>query len=194
MAKRKIHRMPKKVYQMKVTLQESRPPIWRRVLVPGEATLGTLHWIIQAAMGWQNSHLHQFIIRTGRHEDYYADPEFELDDAEDEGAVKLEQLFPRAPARFYYEYDFGDGWHHLIQIEKVLPPSEGQIYPRCLAGALACPLEDSGGIYGYYDKLEILRDPKHEEHVDIRDWVGEEFDPEAFDLGTVNRELAGIRW
>jgi hypothetical protein len=98
MAKKKTHRVPKKVYQMKVTLQESRPPIWRRVLVPGEATLATLHWIIQAAMGWENSHLHQFIIRTGRHEDYYADPEFELEDAEDEAAVKLEQLFPRPPA------------------------------------------------------------------------------------------------
>jgi hypothetical protein len=192
--KKRIHRPPQSVYQIKVTLEDSQPPIWRRLLVPGEVNLATLHWIIQTAMGWDNSHLHQFIIRTGHHEDFYADPEFELEDAEDEGSVRLEELFPRAPTRFFYQYDFGDGWDHLLQIEKVLPASEGQSYPCCVAGALACPPEDSGGIYGYYEKLSILDKPRHKEHVEIREWMGEEFYPEAFDLAEVNRALGKIRW
>ncbi|MEK6677046.1 MAG: plasmid pRiA4b ORF-3 family protein [Planctomycetota bacterium] len=174
------------VYQLKITLQEIDPPVWRRLLVPSHVTLGELNFILQAAMGWTNSHLHQFTID----EVDYSDPQFELDDAEDEFAVTLAEVATSEGMRFQMLYDFGDSWEHEITVEKILPSESGKRYPVCVAGKRACPPDDCGGICGYEDFLEAIRDPKHEEHDSMLEWIGGAFDPEAFDVEKLNKRLA----
>jgi hypothetical protein len=174
-------------YQLKVTLAECRPPIWRRLVVPSTVTLADLHQILQISLGWLDYHLHLF--EAGRK--VYSDPQFELDlPVGDETRVRLGEVMTAKGHRLRYEYDFGDGWMHTIQLEEVLPPS-GEA-PVCLGGRRHRPPEDCGGPGGYEHFLQAFLDPLHEEHAEIRDWVGEEFDPEAFDRAEVNRQLAQL--
>lgn len=173
------------MYELKITLREIEPSIWRRIIIPATASLGELHYILQAAMGWTNSHLHQF--RIGDVD--YSDPQFELENADDEFAVILSAVAPRPKARFTYIYDFGDGWEHEVVVEKILARETGNAHPACVAGERSCPPEDCGGPWGYADLLEAIRDPDREEHADMLEWVGEEFDPDRFDLNEVNEEL-----
>jgi hypothetical protein len=185
--------LPKSIYQIKVTLNDSKPPIWRRVLMPDSITLHQLHTILQIAMGWTNSHLHQFIIDG----EYYRDPEEEdgySEDLKNEKRFRLNQFVERKGFEFIYEYDFGDSWAHTVQIEAILPlhPSTGSgrvQYPVCLEGKRACPPEDIGGVWGYADLLKIFTNPKHPEHNDMLEEFGEEFDPEFFDIEVVNLGL-----
>jgi len=179
------------IYQIKVTLEGSKPPIWRRLLVRSDITLGDLHDIIQAAFGWWDYHLHQFIVG----DTYFGVPNPDYDDymeMNDEQGVMLNQIAPREGFKFRYEYDFGDSWLHLVLLEKILPPEPGQDYPLCIKGRRAGPPEDVGGIWGYYSYLEAIRDPKHPEHDEYLEWRGE-FDPEAFDLEKINAALHGSR-
>lgn len=178
------------IYQIKVTLKGSKPPIWRRLEVSDQITLAKLHKILQAAMGWTDSHLHQFIIGKT----YYGEPDKEMGfETFSENRVKLHQLPLREKSKFIYEYDFGDSWEHEILIEKILPGTEGSKLPVCLKGKGACPPEDIGGLWGYFGFLEAIGDPEHPEHEDMLEWVGEDFDPEAFDLEEVNHYLKMIR-
>ncbi|MBN1659996.1 MAG: plasmid pRiA4b ORF-3 family protein [Anaerolineae bacterium] len=171
------------IYQVKVTLEESKPPIWRRILVPGDATLARLHTIIQIAMGWSDSHLHQFIVgRT-----FYGEPHPDYgNEMRDERRVRLNQVVPEPGMRFRYEYDFGDSWMHTLLVEKILEPGPGQRYPVCVKGERACPPEDVGGVWGYEDFLEAIGDPDHPEHEEYLEWAGDDFDAEAFDLQETN--------
>ncbi len=174
------------IYQLKITLRESRPPIWRRVLVPGSVNLHKLHQIIQIAMGWTDSHLHQFIIDG----EFYAIPSKEdWEPVSDERKLKLKRVAPTVKRKFVYEYDFGDSWRHEVLVEKILPPTPGEKYPQCIKGKRACPPEDVGGVWGYERFLEALQDADHEEHDSYLEWVGEEFDPEKFDLVEINQAL-----
>ena len=178
------------VYQLKVTLREINPPVWRRILVPGNTKLPDLHLMLQAAMGWANGHLHKFTVDDI---DYSVpDPDFE-DDMEDEKRVRLDEVCPRPNTRFSYAYDFGDYWDHEIVVEEISPPERGRKYPACTAGARACPPEDCGGAWGYEEFLAAIRDPNHEEHAEMLEWVGGSFDPEAFDLDQLNQDLADYR-
>jgi hypothetical protein len=174
------------VYQIKVTLKHSKPPIWRRIQVQGDTKLSKLHLILQTAMGWWNAHLHQFIIGNTYYGEPHPDYGFEM---RDERKVKLNQIAPREKSKFIYEYDFGDSWEHELLVEKILPPEEGVFYPRCIKGKRACPPEDIGGVWGYDDFLETIKDPNHPEHEDMLEWIGGEFDPEEFDLDEVNEAL-----
>ena len=180
------------IYQLKITLRDSKPPIWRRIQVPGDISLEKLHWVIQEAMGWTNSHMHQFIHR----ETYYGvsmkDDFGDFHEMKNEKTVKLNQLVSRPKAKFVYEYDFGDSWEHEILLEKILPPESGVRYPVCLTGKRACPPEDCGGVWGYAGFLEAIQNPNHPEHDDMLEWIGGSFDPEAFDLDAVNRVLGRI--
>lgn len=178
----------KTVYQLKVTLKGTKPPIWRRIVVPDNITLYQLHDILQIAIGWTDSHLHMFTI-AGQ---IYGDPEDdEYGDfgTKSELRYRLSQLGLREKARFSYEYDFGDSWDHTILVEKVLPAEKGVHYPVCTAGKRACPPEDVGGVWGYQGFLELLADPHHEDHVDTLEWSGGDFHPDAFDLEGVNETL-----
>jgi hypothetical protein len=178
------------IYQLKVTLADIRPPIWRRIQVPGNTPLPLLHLMLQAAMGWCNCHLHAFTINEV---DYgAADPEFDSG-MENETRIRLDKVIPAAKMRFSYTYDFGDGWNHKILVEKILPPNPGVQYPVCLAGARACPPEDCGGPWGYGDFLRAINDPNHEEHKQLLEWVGGSFDPEAFDLDGVDGRLKNFK-
>ena len=181
------------VYQIKVMLQDMRPPIWRRFQVLGDVNLDDLHMILQVVMGWTNSHLYQFNIRGGYHGEPhsdYASDDFEMEDA---SRTRLSQLVNRQTTKFVYEYDFGDSWEHEILIEKVLTPEPGVSYPVCLTGKRACPPEDCGGVWGYGDLLETIRNLEDPEYKDMMDWLGEEFDPERFDADEINRTLRAIR-
>jgi hypothetical protein len=177
------------VYQVKVTLKGSMPPIWRRMQVTSNTTLVQLHRMLQCVMGWEGYHLYQFFIG----EIAYGDPVMlgELD-AEDARTMTLETIVRGEQFKFIYEYDFGDSWEHELLIEKMLPREEGKRYPICLTGKRACPPEDCGGMWGYAGFLEAIHDPKHPEHNERLAWVGGKFDPEVFDLDEVNMELQNL--
>jgi hypothetical protein len=179
---------PKSIYQIKVTLNGSKPPIWRRVLVPDSIALHQLHNILQIVMGWDNYHLHQFIIDG----EYFGEPEEEdgySEELKNEKRYRLNQFVTRKGFKFVYEYDFGDSWEHVVHVEAILPIEKGAQYPVCLEGKRACPPEDIGGVWGYDDFLKAFADPKHPEHDDIVEELGEDFDPGFFDLDDVNLGL-----
>ncbi|MBK6998428.1 MAG: plasmid pRiA4b ORF-3 family protein [Rhodoferax sp.] len=173
-------------YQIKVTLVDSKPPIWRRLLVPSTVSLEELHSVLQIAMGWTDYHLHMF--RAG--DRYFGVPSRDFFDMEDEALVKLNEVLVNEKYSIRYEYDFGDDWRHKIVLEKILPVDPGVPLPCCTAGKRACPPEDCGGIWGYADFLVAIQDPKHPEHQDMLEWVGVDFDPESFDRDTVNTRFA----
>lgn len=183
-SKKKSSDLP--ILQVKVTLNDTTPPIWRRLLVPGMLSLHEFHWDIQRAMGWLNCHLSQFQIDGVDYGVPSEEDEIPMKSAE---TVCLARFADRENRSFIYEYDFGDGWEHEILIEKILPPNPKQTYSICLDGQRACPPEDCGGTGGYENLLTILDDPKHPEHKEMKRWVGRGFDPEFFDLKRVNRDL-----
>ena len=187
-------RAPQDIYQIKVTLLGTSPPIWRRLLVPAGLTLEQLHHVLQAAVGWEDCHLHEFSMggrRFGR-----PDPDDRLmgvPAVENERAVRLFGVLGRVGAKILYTYDFGDGWEHGIVLEKRLPVDPNMTYPACTGGQRACPPEDCGGIWGFYDLLDAISDPNHEQHEELRDWIGDDFDPQAFSVDEVNRMLTPMR-
>ena len=176
------------IYQLKITLIGTHPPIWRRLQVPADISLGKLHWVIQAAMGWDGTHMHAFGVDGVSYG--VTDPELEM---KSEARVKLRQAAPNEKSRFRYEYDFGDDWQHDILLEKILPAAPGTNYPICIKGKGACPPEDCGGVWGYAGLLETLADPESEGYEEMMEWSGGEIDPEAFDLDEVNQSLAHLR-
>ena len=177
------------IYQLKITLKDFRPPIWRRVQVKSNITLGKLHQIIQASMGWTNSHLHGFSIGGVEYGEPL--PELELE-IKNEQKVKLSKVVTGEKQKFFYTYDMGDSWEHEILVEKVLPHDPLVCYPVCITGKRACPPEDCGGVWGYADFLEAITQPDHPEHESMLEWVGGAFDPDAFILSEVNQLLQQI--
>lgn len=180
----------KRIYQLKVTLKDSKPPIWRRIQVTDDITLHYLHQILQVVMGWEDYHLHQFII-SGT---YYGkvDPDYGADMCS-ENDVKLNQVVKNEKFKFNYEYDFGDAWQHQILVEKILPLQKDTHYPLCLVGKCACPPEDCGGIWGYAELLEVMQDPDHPEYEERLEWLGGSFEPEVFNLDEVNQVLHNFK-
>jgi hypothetical protein len=171
------------VYQFKITLLESHPPIWRRIQVQ-DCTLDKLHEHIQTAMGWTNSHLHHFKVKN----QLYGDPvllqeNFEDMEYEDSTTTRISDILPKTGRRFRfeYEYDFGDSWDHEVLFEGVVRADPKAKYPLCLEGERACPPEDCGGIWGYPEFVEAIQNPGHERHEELLEWVGGSFDPEEFD-------------
>jgi hypothetical protein len=176
------------VHRIKVTLRGSKPPIWRRLEVPSSATLDALHHYVQAAFGWEHSHLWVFETPQGSYG--LPDPELGHRSA---ASKRLRQAAPGAGDRISYTYDFGDDWRHEIVVEDVSPAQPGVAYPRCLAGRRAGPPEDCGGLPGYHGLLDVLADPAHPEHGWMLEWLGldspAELDPAEFDRDAVNQAL-----
>ncbi|MGW2081971.1 plasmid pRiA4b ORF-3 family protein [Streptomyces sp. NPDC001939] len=174
-----------------VTLQDSRPPIWRRLEVPSGATLRELHAIIQSAFGWEGYHMWAF--ENGQNRYGMSDPGLRIRSA---AAKRLDQVAPGTGSRLRYTYDFGDDWEHDVLVEDITEPEPGIAYPRCLTGRRACPPEDSGGMWGYEYLIDVLSDPSHEEHEDRLEWLGlrsaDEFDPAAFDAAQANSALSPL--
>lgn len=184
---------PIPIYQLKIVLLEIEPPIWRMLQIKGNANLGKLHDYIQGAMGWTNSHLHEFKIKGKRYqaeEQMYDD--IDNPDMHDEQDHRINKLLQEGD-NFEYIYDYGDCWEHNILVEKIIPPEEETHYPVCIYGERACPPEDCGGTMGYEQLLDILRDTKHEDHEQYSEWAGEDFDPEKFVLEKTNRILRNIK-
>jgi len=183
---------PKAIYQIKVTLNDSKPPIWRRILVEDTTTLSKLHTILQTVMGWTDSHLHHFIIN----DEFYGEPdddEYSDIETKNEKRFHLNQFVERKGFKFIYEYDFGDSWEHTLLVEAILPidpstSSGGAFYPRCIEGKRACPPEDVGGVWGYEDFQKVIANPKDPEYDEMMEWIGS-FDPERFNLEHVNEGL-----
>jgi len=179
------------IYQLKVTLNGSKPPIWRRILVPSNINLASFHVVLQIVMGWSDSHLHQFISGSTMYgipdDESGGDFGFEINN---ENEYNLSQLLRKEKDSLIYEYDFGDGWEHKIILEKVLPHDTSLDVPRCIKGKRACPPEDCGGIWGYQDLIEIINDTSHPEHEEMLEWLGGDFDPEYFDVNETNEILS----
>ena len=176
------------IYQLKVTLKGIRPPVWRRFQVASDTSLDELHEVIQIVMGWYNCHLYMFKIGDTPYSD--PDPDWGFD-VQDSTGTNLSQVVRGASRKFLYEYDMGDGWEHEILVEKTLPTVPGQHYPVCVTGRRACPPEDCGGVWGYAELLEIIKDPEHKEYEDRMEWLGRDFNPAAFDADEVNELLRG---
>ena len=173
-------------HQIKVELAGVRPPVWRRVLLSPEITLGKLHRVLQAVMGWEDSHVHAF-VQGGR---TYSDPRFELDgNVLDERSASLGEILTKPGSRLIYLYDFGDDWKHELLCEGFVESDAETPYAICADGARACPPEDCGGPVGYADLLQVLKNPKHKSYPEMREWAGPDFDPEAFDSDQVNTLL-----
>jgi len=176
------------VYQFKITLRGIRPPIWRRIQVPETYTFWDLHMAIQNVMGWLNYHIHEFeivdpasgsMVNIGIPDDMFGTgvlPGWKK---------KIADYFSMENPKANYTYDFGDNWEHKIQLEKILPREKGVNYPICVKGKRACPPEDCGGVWGYAELLEAIKDPSHESHEELLEWLGENFDPEHFDVNEV---------
>jgi hypothetical protein len=178
--------------QLRVELRGIKPLIWRRLLVPETVALPKLHLILQSAMGWSNSHLHEYEIDRQR----YGVPDGEWPDdppLNDEKRVRLKPLIDKGLRRFTYLYDFGDGWEHLVKVEDLLLPKPGMPFVLCTAGENACPPEDVGGPHGYGEFLAILKDPRHEEHADMLRWIGGAFDPTRFNIAAANALLTSFK-
>jgi hypothetical protein len=194
-------RLPPQAYQLKITIKGFKPPIWRRILVSDQITLLELHAIIQVVFGWTNSHLHQFEINDV----FYGDPDDDEAGWDEpswletipEWDARLKSLGLREGQRFSYVYDFGDEWDHSVLVEKIHPKEKGQPLPICIKGKRAGPPEDSSGPGGYENRIVAYNDPNHQEHHEALEWLGEDFDPEAFDLEAVNqylRTMPGSDW
>jgi hypothetical protein len=181
-----------RVHQLKVTLLDTQPPIWRRVLVDGPSTLDQVHEVIQAAFGWWNYHLHEFQVGRVR----YGVPDPDGDDwgdpPRDERRTRLDAIAAEG-STLRYTYDFGDGWDHEIIVEKILPASADVNVPMCIDGRRACPPEDCGGTGGYRELLAVLTDPNHPEHDERLEWIDGPFNPEAFDPSEFGDNLRNLR-
>ena len=172
----------------KITLADVRPPVWRRLELPGGWNLEQLHQGIQAAFGWGDCHMHQFEIK-GR---FFAPPDPDnLGGSQDSRQVTLANLEGKV-SRFSYTYDFGDDWRHAIHIEAWKDAEPGVRYPRCIGGKRACPPEDCGGPWGYEELMGILRAPKHKERAERLEWLGGEFDPAEFELEEADAAVAAV--
>jgi hypothetical protein len=184
-------------YQLRVTLDQATPAIWRRLHVPSDANFGWLHAVLQVAMGWTNSHLHQF--RQGNQA--VSDPAFELEAfcgdpaVLDEREVTVSELISKPGRVLRYEYDFGDSWSHVIKLEKILDAVPALARKAlCVGGAGACPPEDCGGVWGYAELQKALKDPQHAEHQTMKEWLGRPLIPEQFSCDDINPWLSKLRW
>jgi hypothetical protein len=172
------------LHQVKITIAGIEPPIWRRLLLPLDLNFAQLHETIQAAFGWTDSHLHQFVVGGL----IVGAPEFDEDGLSGRRTFEATEVFLRdldfmrwPEPKILYEYDFGDGWRHWIEFETEKPRAANETYPLLVDGARHGPPEDVGGRAGYERFLEAWTDPDHEDHRDVRKWVGRTFKPEAFD-------------
>lgn len=180
------------IARLKITLDDVKPAVLRRVEVPFDIRLDRLHLTIQAAMSWTNSHLYE--IRAGGVG--WSTPYPEADwtgDFLDARKARLGGVVADIGTRtLTYLYDFGDGWEHTIKIERLLDPEPGVLYPRLIEVSGRCPPEDVGGPWGYAEFLDAIKDPEHERHAEFTEWIGDDYDPDAVDPEWLTEEVAAL--
>ena len=182
------------VLRLKVTLDDVEPKVLRRIEVPADIRLDRLHLTLQAALGWTNSHLFQ--IRARDIGWRIPSPDWPDGPLDARKAKLIDVLEDAGTKTVRYLFDFGDGWERTIKVERMTPPDPGAVYPRLIEASGRCPPEDVGGPWGYGEMLEALADPKHERHAETLEWLGEDFDPNAFDAETLKADVAALakRW
>ncbi len=183
-------------YVVRVDLLNSKPPIWRRLALDNAMPLDELHDVLQAAMGWSNSHLHKFEMGPGARERTMAGFLSDWDEMEGEEdgmperEVRLDEVLKKPGDRLYYDYDFGDGWDHVVKLEKIMPLDQSHPPAHLLAGRRACPPEDVGGPYSYQRVVDWLAAPNSDDLLDddwlrqVMEWLPDNFAPAEFDLAT----------
>ncbi len=183
-----------KILQLKISLNEIKPEIWRRFLVRDNIRFDKLHRIIQEIMGWENYHLYEFNISGKQLGVIDSDALDSNPDLKDSEKIKLFEHINKEKQKFSYLYDFGDSWEHEIVVEKIIEYDKKQKIPVCLEGERACPPEDCGAVSGYKNFIEIKKDKNHPDYKElIIGWLGEEHDFEEFDAKDVNKRLKRIR-
>jgi hypothetical protein len=184
--------MSTQIYQIQISLLHITPKIWRRVLIPSDFPIADLHRVIQTVMGWENGHLHQFIKDRKFYSIRMADDCYwnEVKNT-DYKKLKLnaDYFFTNIKDKLQYEYDFGDGWLHELMLEKILPIDPAIKYPVCIKGKNNCPPEDCGGPWGYMSLVEATKNKRSKAYREYKEWLGGDFDPEAFDLDEINELL-----
>src|SRR6266852_6917222 len=182
------------IARLKITLDEVKPAVLRRIEVPLNIRLDRLHLAIQAAMGWSNSHLYEIRARDVG----WGDPDPDGGDGPlDARKARLVDVLEDVGTKtLRYLYDFGDGWENTIKIERLTDPEFGVLYPRLIEASGRCPPEDCGGPWGYAELLEAIADPKHERHDELSVWIGDEFNPDAVEADWLTEEVAALakRW
>jgi hypothetical protein len=176
--------------QFRLSVKDVKPEIWRKVLVPSDTTLERLHSILQVLMGWRNKHLYAFVINKKR----YSLPDEADGDIGKRNPVqaKLSKVFTNKNEPITYEYDFGDGWQIDLSSEAVSNDLEQKQATLCIEGSRHGPAEDTGGSKGYMEKARIYDNPQHRRYAEIRKLIGPNFDPEAFDIMSINERLRNI--
>jgi len=184
--------MKDSIVRVSITLLDVDPAIWRRIEAPASMTLEGLHDVIQTVMGWADYHLHHFQFGDVM----YGVPEPGDHEMSDGRKVKLSTALVDGERVFQYLYDYGDGWCCTVVLEAVAPTVTGVNYPRLVEGARRGPPEDVGGPWGYGEMLEALEDPGHERHAETLEWLGEDFNPNAFDAERLKADVAALarRW
>jgi hypothetical protein len=176
------------IARLKITLDDVKPTVLRRIEVPFGIKLDRLHLTLQAALGWTNSHLYE--IRAKDVGWGLPDPDWP-DGPLDARKAKLADIIEDTGVKtLRYLYDFGDGWEHTIKIERLSNPEPGAFYPRLVEASGRCPPEDVGGPWGYAEMLDAITDPKHERHTEMRNWLGEHFDPHVIDTKALTTDVA----
>ena len=178
------------IAHLRIKLDDVEPAVVRRVEVPLTIRLDRLHLVLQAAMGWTNSHLYEIRARDvgwGSPDPDFGDGPLDaskarlIDVLEDVGAKSLKYL-----------YDFGDGWEHSVRIERITDAVPGIVYPRLIDAAGRCPPEDVGGPWGYREFLDVIADPNHQEHAERLQWIGRNFDPNGVDAQALAQAVHGL--
>jgi hypothetical protein len=184
------------IARLKITLDDVKPAVLRRVEVPFDIRLDRLHLILQAAVGWTNSHLYEIRARGVRWSTPFPDQDCGGDFL-DARKVRLSEVLEDVGTKtLKYLYDFGDGWEHTIKIERLIDPEPGTLYPRLIEAKGRCPPEDIGGPWGYAEFLEAIADPKHERHRELKEWFADDFNPHVVDVDWLAEDVAALaqRW
>jgi len=177
---------PDRVFRLRIELEDLSPPVWRRILIPASATFLDLHAAIQGAMGWEDAHLHRFeVIDPNTDQKMLIGRPLEderwADNVVSGWQYGIADFIDQKRPECRYVYDYGDNWQHRVVLEAVVFAGPETAYPVCVEGERSCPPEDVGGVPGYQDLLQILKDPDHERFGEVREMLGEDFDPERFD-------------
>jgi hypothetical protein len=185
-----------KMFTMKIELEGIEPPIWRRIKIASSQSLWSLHTVIQTAMGWTNSHFHEFIIKKVRYGQTGDEADeinefYGVDIKEESEAILSEVMQTRS--RFLYVYDFGDDWRHVIKVEKSEDVHEPlKAWASIIDGGRNCPPDDVGGVWGYLELLEIQqRGAKNSDEESFLEMLPEGFDAEEFDLEEAQAVMEG---
>ena len=179
------------IVTLTIALDDVEPRVWRRLEVPAEYGFDRLHQTLNAAMGWLDLHLHEFEVGGKRYGDG-VDMSAEADATLPEDGLVIGDVARSGERRLAYWYDFGDDWWHTLEIEAIGPALAGVFYPRCTDGAGACPPEDCGGPPGFDEFKRALADPEHPEHENLKEWYGDEFDPDAFSVEATSALLRQV--